>query len=79
MGASSMMNGLYSSPDERWGSCVDGPRSARTLLPLRQDGRVQSCVRPVDAVLMTAGPDEVRGPGPNQVIALVAREPLGFS
>jgi hypothetical protein len=29
-------------------------------------GRVQSCVRPVDAALMAAGPDEVREWGPDQ-------------
>jgi hypothetical protein len=29
-------------------------------------------------VLMIAGPDEVCGPDPNQIIALEAREPLGF-
>ncbi len=27
-------------------------------------GRVRSCVRPVDAALMAAGPDGVRGSGP---------------
>ena len=31
---------------------------------------VQSCVRPVSAVLMTAGLDEVRGSDPNQFFAL---------
>jgi hypothetical protein len=29
-------------------------------------GRVQSCVRPVCAALMAAGPDEVREWGPDQ-------------
>jgi hypothetical protein len=33
-------------------------------------GRVQSCVRPFSAVLMTAGPDEVRGSVPKQSFAL---------
>jgi len=31
-------------------------------MPLR--GRVQPCVRPVDAARMAAGPDEVRGSDP---------------
>ncbi len=61
------------------GSCVDGPRDARDLMTLRQDGRVQSCVRPFDAVHMTAGLDEVRGLAPNQVIALLALEPQAGS
>ena len=35
-----------------------------------RDGQVQSYVRPLDAVHMTAGPDGVRGSGPNQDYAL---------
>src|SRR5262245_52617816 len=35
----------------------------------------KSCVRPVRAVLMTAGPDVVRGPGPNQTHGLDTRDP----
>jgi len=80
LGASSMTNGFYPSTDEPWGSCVDGPRGARDLLTWERGGRVHSCVRPVDAVFMTAGHDEVRGSGPNQVIALRgARAHSGFS
>jgi hypothetical protein len=44
-------------------SCVDGFRVARILL-LWRFGRVQSCVRPVDAVFRTAGLDGFRGSGP---------------
>jgi hypothetical protein len=33
-------------------------------------GRVHPCVRPVCAAPMAAGPDEVRGSAPDQVIAL---------
>jgi hypothetical protein len=46
------------------GPCVDGPSGARgkSVMPLR--GRVQPCVRPVDAAPMAAGPDEVRGSDP---------------
>jgi hypothetical protein len=36
---------------------VDGPCGARGFLTFRRDGRVRSCVRPVCAVHMTAGPD----------------------
>ena len=39
-------------------------------------GRVRSCVRPFHAVLMTAGPDGIRGSGSNQTLALVALELL---
>ncbi len=38
--------GLYG----RRGSCVDGSLLARVFLRFVQTGRVQSCVRPVDAV-----------------------------
>jgi len=37
-------------------------------------GRVRSCVRPV-AAAHAAGPDEVRGLGPNQYFALEAHRP----
>ena len=40
-----------------------------------EDGRVRSCGRPVVAVYMTAGPDEVRGLAPIQVIAFKYAEP----
>src|SRR3982751_6489373 len=39
-------------------------------LTLWRRGRVGSCVRPLDAALMTAGPDAVRDPAPNQSVAL---------
>ncbi len=64
----------------RFGSCVDGSPLARVNLTFVQIGRVQSCVRPVDAVLMTAGPNAIRGSGPNHKRALVKRpDPNGFS
>ncbi len=64
----------------RYGSCLHGSHLARVVLTLMQSGRVQSCVRPVDAVLMTAGPNAIRGSGPNQKRALVKRrDPSGFS
>jgi hypothetical protein len=45
-------------------SCVDGARIARVDLMFLRFGRVPSCVRPFGAVVMTAGPDGVRGGGP---------------
>ena len=42
-------------------SCVDGSCNARVDLMVWRDGRVQSCVRPVAAVHMTAGLDGVHG------------------
>jgi len=44
-----------------------GPSGAngKSVMPLR--GRVQPCVRPVEAALMAAGPDEVRGSDPNSL------------
>ncbi len=40
----------------RFGSCVDGSPLARVNLTFVQIGRVQSCVRPVDAAYVAAGP-----------------------
>ena len=42
------------------GSCVDGSLLARVILMFVQIGRVLSCVRPVYAVHMTAGPNAIR-------------------
>jgi hypothetical protein len=55
-------------------------RGCKVFLRVQARGRVRSCVRPVCAVLVTAGPDEVRGPGPNQFSALEARpDPHGVA
>jgi len=45
----------------------NGPFGARekSAMPLR--GRVQPCVRPINAALMAAGPDEVRGSDPKSL------------
>jgi len=51
-------------------SCVDGPFTARSFLADVDHCGLRSCVRPVDAVHLTAGPDEVRLPGPNQTSGL---------
>jgi hypothetical protein len=52
-------------------SCVDGPFCARVLLSDFDHCGLRSCVRPVGAVHVTAGPDEVRLPGPYQTIELL--------
>jgi hypothetical protein len=57
-------------------SCVDGPFDARGKIGDAAFGRVRSCVRPVDAAPMAAGPDEVRRSDPNQFVAHGALETL---
>jgi hypothetical protein len=47
-------------------SCVDGSFYARVNLSDFDVCRLRSCVRPFDAVDITAGLDEVRTLGPNQ-------------
>jgi len=51
-------------------SYVDGPRLRRILSGLWRNGRVQSYVRPLGAVHLTAGPDGVRWSGPHPDCAL---------
>src|SRR6516165_68457 len=53
----------------RVGSCVDGTHGSRDFCFLLAVG-CKSCVRPVCAVLMTAGPDVIRRSGPYQNLAL---------
>ena len=48
-----------------FGPCVDGSGLARRIFTL-QHWSVQPCVRPVCAVLMTAGHTALRGSGPGQ-------------
>lgn len=48
------------------------PLNYKENLAEHPPGRVQSCVRPVNAVLMTAGPDEIRGTGSNHLNVLIA-------
>ena len=52
-------------------SFVDGSVFARVFLTDGDRCRLRSFVRPVGAVLVTAGLDEVRVPGPNQTIELI--------
>ncbi len=47
-------------------SLVDGSSFARDFLSVGDRCRLRSFVRPVDAVHVTAGPDEVHKPGPDQ-------------
>ena len=56
---------------------MGGSQVARVDLTLIQGGRVQSCVRPVDAVLMTAGPNAIRRMGTEmEGIAFLVYEPF---
>ena len=52
--------------------CVDGSFYARVNLSDFDVCRLRSCVRPFDAVDNTAGLDEVRALGPNQISELVS-------
>ena len=54
--------------DVRFGPCVDGSGLARRIFTL-QHWSEQPCVRPVCAVLMTAGHNALRGSGPGQKAA----------
>ena len=47
-----------------WVMC--GRRLGKNFLTLRSIGRVRSCVRPVDAARLAAGPNALRGSGPNR-------------
>src|SRR5271167_4966015 len=53
------------SRDVRLVPCVDGSELARRIFT-SQAWSVQPCVRPVDAVDMTAGHNALRGSGPGQ-------------
>ena len=64
------LSGVY----QQYRSCVDGSLLARFVLGFVQAGRVQSCVRPVDAVLMTAGPNAIRRIG-SQSLARACEAP----
>ena len=46
--------------------CVDGSGLARAFFTVLQRWSVQPCVRPFDAVHMTAGHNALRGSGPDQ-------------
>src|SRR5258707_6805327 len=60
---------LHITPDVRrdlvYAACVDGSGLAREIFT-SQAWTVQPCVRPVDAVHMTAGHNALRGSGPGQ-------------
>jgi hypothetical protein len=56
--------------EDRFASCVDGAHGSRDFFGFLLAVGCKSCVRPVCAVLMTAGPDVIRRSGPNQNLAL---------
>src|SRR5882672_10275037 len=56
--------------NDRSGSCVDGAHGSRDFFGFLLAVGCKSCVRPVCAVLMTAGPDVIRRSGPYQNLAL---------
>ena len=58
----------YARPDHTFGSRVDGAL-ARTFLRRCSIGRVRLRVRPVCAARMAAGPNALRGLGPNPSLA----------
>jgi hypothetical protein len=51
------------------GSCVDGAHGSRDSFGFLLAVGCKSCVRPVCAVLMTAGPDVIRRSGPYHSLA----------
>ena len=56
-----------------------GPSGANGKSVMLPRGRVQRCVRPVEAALMAAGPDEVDGSDLNSLSAHAKRlDPEGF-
>jgi len=55
----------FLAPEREVAPCVDGSELARKNFT-SQDWSVQPCVRPVDAVHMTAGHNALRGSGPGQ-------------
>src|SRR5271167_357568 len=57
------------SREVRFVPCVDGSVLARTFFTVLQHWSVQPCVRPFDAVHMTAGHNALRGSGPDQTLA----------
>jgi hypothetical protein len=53
----------------RFVPCVDGSGLARAFFTVLQHWSLQPCVRPFDAVHMTAGHNALRGSGPDQNLA----------
>jgi hypothetical protein len=52
------------------GSCVDGAHGSRDFFGFLLAVGCKSCVRPVCAALLAAGPDVIRGSGPYHSLAL---------
>jgi hypothetical protein len=53
----------------RFVPCVDGSGLARAFFTFCSIGRCSHCVRPFNAVHMTAGHNALRGSGPDQQLA----------
>jgi len=59
---------LTGGPRRLWVTC--GRRPGKNFLTFCSIGRVRSRVRPVDAARIAAGPNALRGSGPNRLHAL---------
>src|SRR5208283_5272774 len=68
--ASSAKSTCNARPDHTYGSCVDGAHGSRDSFGFLLAVGCKSCVRPVCAVPMTAGPDVIRRSSPYQSLAL---------
>jgi hypothetical protein len=53
-----------------FGSCVDGAHGSRDFFGFLLAVGCKSCVRPVCAALLAAGPDVIRRSGPYHSLAL---------
>ena len=62
---------LIAPPRPLWVTC--GRRPGKNFLTCCSIGRVRSRVRPVDAARVAAGPNALRGSGPNRFHALGMR------
>ena len=61
---------IAGAQDVRFGSCVDGAHGSRDSFGFLLAVGCKSCVRPVCAAFMTAGPDVIRRSGPYHSLAL---------
>ena len=61
-----LLNAGHAPVWNQYGPCVDGSGLARGIIFTLQQWSEQPCVRPVCAVLMTAGHNALRGSGPGQ-------------
>ena len=52
---------------DRGAAIRERPLARKEILVLMLPGRVQTCVRPISAARMAAGPDAIRGSSPYQL------------